>query len=67
MWRIIFMDQWFKERKTDFRWSLLKKVMSGRNFDEVLKGTEKTKWKAFKLVPDKFLSTCKAPNCSELV
>jgi hypothetical protein len=40
--------------------------MSGRNFDEVLKGTEKIEWEAFKLVPDKLLSICKTPNCSEL-
>jgi hypothetical protein len=41
--------------------------MSDGNFDEVPKGTEKTEWKAFKLVTDKFLGRHKASNFRELV
>lgn len=41
--------------------------MSHRNFDEVLKGTEKTELEAFKLVADKFLGRRKTSNFRELV
>jgi hypothetical protein len=41
--------------------------MSDRNLDEVLEGTEKSVWEAFRLVVNNFLGNHKAPNYRQLV
>jgi hypothetical protein len=45
----------------------IKELMNDRNRDEVLEGTEKTAWEAFKLVVDNFLGNHKAPNYRQSV
>jgi hypothetical protein len=41
--------------------------MNDRNLDEVLEGTEKTAWEAFKLLLDNFLGKYRAPKYRQLV
>jgi hypothetical protein len=55
------MDQRCKDKKI-FVSPQIKELMNDRDFDEVLAGTEKIAWEAFKLIVDNFLGNHKAHN-----